>query len=103
MYHGFEIVNSRAEFKNMLNQNEPLASFENLRVEFDTKDGRVVAVEDISFQIKPQQTVCLVGESGSGKSVTAKSIMKLNPGNTSYNEDAEIISVSYTHLRAHET
>ena len=61
----------------MLDQNEPLASFENLRVEFDTKDGRVVAVEDISFQIKPQQTVCLVGESGSGKSVSSLSMMRL--------------------------
>ena len=32
----------------MLDEKEPLASFENLRVEFDTKDGKVVAVEDIS-------------------------------------------------------
>ena len=61
----------------MLDQNDPIASFENLRVEFDTKDGRVVAVEDISFQIKPQQTVCLVGESGSGKSVSSLSMMRL--------------------------
>ena len=58
----------------MLDDNEPLASFENLRVEFDTKDGKVVAVEDISFEIKPQQTVCLVGESGSGKSTLASVI-----------------------------
>ena len=36
---------------------EPVASFKNLRVEFDTKDGKVVAVEDISFDIKPKQTV----------------------------------------------
>ena len=61
----------------MLDQNEPLAAFENLRVEFDTKDGTVVAVEDISFQIKPQQTVCWVGESGSGKSVSSLSMMRL--------------------------
>ena len=61
----------------MLDGNEPLASFENLRVEFDTKDGKVVAVEDISFEIKPQQTVCLVGESGSGKSVSSLSMMRL--------------------------
>jgi peptide/nickel transport system ATP-binding protein/glutathione transport system ATP-binding protein len=61
----------------MLDNNEPLASFENLRVEFDTKDGKVVAVEDISFEIKPQQTVCLVGESGSGKSVSSLSMMRL--------------------------
>ncbi len=61
----------------MLDDNEPLASFENLRVEFDTKDGKVVAVKDISFEIKPQQTVCLVGESGSGKSVSSLSMMRL--------------------------
>ena len=61
----------------MLDNNELLASFENLRVEFDTKDGKVVAVEDISFEIKPQQTVCLVGESGSGKSVSSLSMMRL--------------------------
>ena len=61
----------------MLDDKEPLASFENLRVEFDTKDGKVVAVEDISFQIKPRETVCLVGESGSGKSVSSLSLMRL--------------------------
>ena len=46
----------------MLDEKKPLASFENLRVEFDTKDGKVVAVEDVSFEIKPKQTVCLVGD-----------------------------------------
>ena len=44
----------------MLDVKKPLASFENLRVEFDTKDGKVVAVEDVSFEIKPKQTVWLV-------------------------------------------
>ena len=61
----------------MLDVKKPLASFENLRVEFDTKDGKVVAVEDVSFEIKPKQTVCLVGESGSGKSVSSLSMMRL--------------------------
>ena len=61
----------------MLDEKNPLASFENLRVEFDTKDGKVVAVEDVSFEIKPKQTVCLVGESGSGKSVSSLSMMRL--------------------------
>ncbi len=61
----------------MLDEKKPLASFENLRVEFDTKDGKIVAVEDVSFEIKPRQTVCLVGESGSGKSVSSLSMMRL--------------------------
>jgi ABC-type glutathione transport system ATPase component len=55
----------------------PVARFENLRVEFDTKDGTVVGVEDVSFEIGPGETVCVVGESGSGKSVSSLSLMRL--------------------------
>ena len=56
---------------------DPLVSIENLRVEFETNDGTVVGVEDISFDIKPGETVCVVGESGSGKSVSSLSLMRL--------------------------
>lgn len=56
---------------------KPIASFENLRVEFETKTGTVVGVEDVSFEIKPRETVCVVGESGSGKSVSSLSMMRL--------------------------
>lgn len=56
---------------------QPIARFENLRVEFQTKDGTVVGVEDISFSVNPQETVCIVGESGSGKSVSSLSMMRL--------------------------
>ncbi|WP_457650140.1 ABC transporter ATP-binding protein [Profundibacter sp.] len=55
----------------------PLVSIENLRVEFSTKDGPVVGVEDITFSINPGETVCVVGESGSGKSVSSLSLMRL--------------------------
>jgi ABC-type glutathione transport system ATPase component len=55
----------------------PVARFENLRVEFQTKDGTVVGVEDVSFDIGPGETVCVVGESGSGKSVSSLSLMRL--------------------------
>ncbi len=55
----------------------PLVSIENLRVEFSTKDGPVVGVEDISFSINPGETVCVVGESGSGKSVSSLSLIRL--------------------------
>ncbi|MDO5621857.1 MAG: ABC transporter ATP-binding protein [Paracoccus sp. (in: a-proteobacteria)] len=60
----------------MLDQ-QPLVSIEKLRVEFQTNDGPVVGVKDVSFDIKPGECVCVVGESGSGKSVSSLSLMRL--------------------------
>ena len=68
-----------------------LLEIKNLNVQFDTDEGRIVAVENISLSVNAGEVLGVVGESGSGKSVTAKSIMQLNPGNTYYNKDAEII------------
>ena len=56
---------------------QPIAQIKKLRVEFQTKDGPVVGVEDVSFDINPGETVCVVGESGSGKSVSSLSLMRL--------------------------
>ncbi|WP_126975786.1 ABC transporter ATP-binding protein [Frigidibacter oleivorans] len=55
----------------------PLVSIRNLRVEFETGEGTVVGVEDVSFDIAPGECVCVVGESGSGKSVSSLSLMRL--------------------------
>ena len=68
-----------------------LLDIKNLNVQFDTDEGRIVAVENISLSVNAGEVLGVVGESGSGKSVTAKSIMQLNPDNAHYNEDAEII------------
>ena len=56
---------------------EPIAQIKGLRVEFQTKDGPVLGVEDVSFDINAGETVCIVGESGSGKSVSSLSLMRL--------------------------
>ena len=68
-----------------------LLEVKNLDVKFDTDEGRITAVENISLSLDQGKVLGIVGESGSGKSVTAKAIMQLNPGNTNYNNDAEII------------
>src|SRR5260370_37325459 len=56
---------------------ENLLEVNNLKTYFFTRGGVVKAVDDVSFVIKPGQTLGVVGESGCGKSVTALSIMRL--------------------------
>lgn len=55
----------------------PLLIVKNLATEFHSFESTTIAVNDISFDIYPGETLCLVGESGSGKSVTGLSILGL--------------------------
>jgi peptide/nickel transport system ATP-binding protein len=56
---------------------EPILKVENLAVHFDLPNGRVHAVEDVSFDLRPGETLSLVGESGCGKSTTGRAIIRL--------------------------
>ena len=52
-----------------------------LSLRYDTRQGEVRAVEDVSFDVLPGQVMGLVGESGSGKTSVAISLMRLLPDN----------------------
>ncbi len=56
-----------------------LLEIRNLSVSFDTDEGRIRAVDDVSLEIRKGEVLGLVGESGCGKSVTAMSTLRLIP------------------------
>ena len=49
----------------------------NLRVEFPTRHGTLVALDDVSFDIAPGEVLGVVGESGAGKSMTGNAVIRL--------------------------
>jgi peptide/nickel transport system ATP-binding protein len=56
---------------------QPLLEIQNLRIEFPTRKGTLVAVDDISLHIKAGEVLGVVGESGAGKSLTGTSVIGL--------------------------
>lgn len=84
-----------------------LLHIQHLSTYFDTDEGTVKAVDDISLHVRPGEIVCIVGESGCGKSITALSVMGLIEAPTGRIADGVIdfdgqnlLSLSKNHLRS---
>jgi peptide/nickel transport system ATP-binding protein len=60
-----------------MNPAAPLLEVRNLRIEFPTRRGTLVAVDDVSLSIAPGEVLGVVGESGAGKSLTGAAIIGL--------------------------
>ncbi len=58
---------------------DPILTIDDLTVEFDTEDGVVQAVTEVSYELFPGEVLGIVGESGSGKSVSMLSVLGLIP------------------------
>src|SRR5262245_15018014 len=75
----FAMAQAQAEARSQSGAAENLLEVQDLVTEFRTEHGTVRAVDRVSFEVAPGQTLGVVGESGCGKSVTALSIMRLIP------------------------
>ena len=92
--------------KTLTVENNYILKVNNLKTRFFTKRGTVKAVDDVSFDLKRGECLCLVGESGCGKTVTALSILgliesppgKVVDGTVLYN-GIDLLKCSHTELR----
>jgi peptide/nickel transport system ATP-binding protein len=85
---------------------DALLEVDDLRTHFFNEDGVTRAVDGVSFQVMPGETLGIVGESGCGKSVTALSILRLLPaklgrtvGGSIRFDGTDILSLSEDEMR----
>jgi peptide/nickel transport system ATP-binding protein len=88
----------------MTKDKKPLLEVRDLKSYFHTEDGLVKAVDGISYEVFPGETLGIVGESGCGKSVNSLSIMRLLESNAEVHgkitfEDTSILELSERKMR----
>lgn len=71
---------------------EPILEINNLSVDFDTPQGRLHAVRDVSLTLYKGETLAIIGESGCGKSVLCKSILGLLPRTAHMKADSLLLN-----------
>ena len=78
---------------------------QNLSMHYETLDGNVLAVKDVTFNVKSGESFGLVGESGCGKTSVAMTLLQLQPENSVISEGSikldgkELIGLSENELR----
>ena len=79
-----------------------LLEINNLSISFDTPDGKVKAVNDVSFALNHNESLAIVGESGSGKTQLVFSILGLLANNATVKGSIKYNSEEILHLSEEE-
>ena len=84
---------------------ETVVDIKDLRVDFTTDAGEVRAVDGVNLHVDAGEVLAIVGESGSGKSVSAKTILRLLPENTTVSgavvlAGQDVVTLSASQMRA---
>lgn len=92
---------------NELNDNAPILSVRDLKVQYSANGSIVHAVNGVSFELKKSKTLALVGETGAGKTTIAKAIMSILPdppakitGGEIFFEGSDLLQMKEKKLRA---